>query len=76
MKKMLLLSLFLMSVAWSKESVTLQLPWLHQFQFAGYSCAKKGTIDAGVDVTILDAQRDPFDAVIKAKRSMVWDALP
>jgi len=71
MKKMLLLSLFLMSVAWSKESVTLQLPWLHQFQFAGYYVAqKKGYYrDAGVDVTILDGrnQRDPFDAVMEGK---------
>jgi signal transduction histidine kinase/ABC-type nitrate/sulfonate/bicarbonate transport system substrate-binding protein len=59
MKKLLLLSLFLMSLAWSKESVTLQLPWLHQFQFAGYYVAKqKGYYaDAGLDVTILDARK-------------------
>lgn len=68
MKKMLLLFLFLMSLAWSKESVTLQLPWLHQFQFAGYYVAKqKGYYsDAGLDVTILDAhnKQDSLKAVL------------
>jgi signal transduction histidine kinase/ABC-type nitrate/sulfonate/bicarbonate transport system substrate-binding protein len=59
MKKLLLLSLFCISLAWSKESVTLQLPWLHQFQFAGYYIAKeKGYYaDAGLDVTVLDADQ-------------------
>lgn len=66
MKKMLLLSLFLISLAWSNEAVTLQLPWLHQFQFAGYYVAKqKGYYsDAGLDVTILDA--DKKEASIKS----------
>ena len=71
MKKLLLLSLFFISIAWSKESVTLQLSWLHQFQFAGYYVAKeKGYYSsAGLDVTILDAQnrRDPFKAVMAGK---------
>lgn len=71
MKKLLLLSLLLISLAWSNEAVTLQLPWLHQFQFAGYYVAKqKGYYaDAGLDVTILDARnkQDPFDAVMKGK---------
>ena len=71
MKKLFLLLLFLMSLAWSKESVTLQLPWLHQFQFAGYYVAKqKGYYsDSGLDVTILDAhnRQDPFKAVINGK---------
>ncbi|DAB39562.1 MAG TPA: hypothetical protein CFH83_00105 [Sulfuricurvum kujiense] len=59
MKKLLLLTLFCITLAWSKESVTLQLPWLHQFQFAGYYVAKeKGYYsDAGLDVTILDANK-------------------
>lgn len=59
MKKTLFVFLFLISFAWSKESVTLQLPWLHQFQFAGYYVAKqKGYYaDAGLDVTILDADK-------------------
>jgi signal transduction histidine kinase/ABC-type nitrate/sulfonate/bicarbonate transport system substrate-binding protein len=59
MKKLLFLSLFLTIAAWSKESVTLQLPWLHQFQFAGYYVAKeKGYYaDTGLDVTILDAAK-------------------
>ncbi|HZF71556.1 ABC transporter substrate-binding protein [Sulfuricurvum sp.] len=71
MKKLLLLLLFFMSVAWSRESVTLQLSWLNQFQFAGYYVAKENGYysDAGLDVTILDAQnrQDPFDAVMKGK---------
>ncbi|MDD2949448.1 MAG: ABC transporter substrate-binding protein [Sulfuricurvum sp.] len=71
MKKLLLLSLFFISMAWSRESVTLQLSWLNQFQFAGYYVAKeKGYYaDSGLDVTILDAQnrQDPFDAVMKGK---------
>jgi signal transduction histidine kinase/ABC-type nitrate/sulfonate/bicarbonate transport system substrate-binding protein len=71
MKKLLILSLFFITLAWSKESVTLQLPWLHQFQFAGYYVAKeKGYYtDAGLDVTILDAhnKQDPFVAVMNGK---------
>ncbi|MDD2369664.1 MAG: ABC transporter substrate-binding protein, partial [Sulfuricurvum sp.] len=71
MKKLFLLSLFFISMAWSRESVTLQLSWLNQFQFAGYYVAKeKGYYaDSGLDVTILDAQnrQDPFDAVMKGK---------
>lgn len=71
MKKLLFLVLFFMSIAWSKESVTLQLSWLHQFQFAGYYIAKeKGFYsDSGLDVTILDAhnKQDPFGAVMKGK---------
>lgn len=67
MKKLLLITFFLVSLVWSKESVTLQLPWLHQFQFAGYYIAKeKGYYaDSGLDVTILDAQnrRNPIDAL-------------
>lgn len=59
MKKLLFLSFFLIVSAWSKESVTLQLPWLHQFQFAGYYVAKqKGYYaEEGLDVTILDAKK-------------------
>lgn len=71
MKKLIFLLLILMSIAWSKESVTLQLPWLHQFQFAGYYIAKeKGYYsDSGLDVMILDAhnKQDPFGAVMKGK---------
>ena len=41
------------------EKVTLQLKWLHQFQFAGYYAAKeKGFyLEEGLDVVI--QQRDP-----------------
>lgn len=71
MKKLLFLSLFLVSFAWAKESVTLQLPWLHQFQFAGYYVAKeKGYYsNAGLDVMILDAhgKEDPYKSVISGK---------
>lgn len=59
MKKLLFLLLLFTTFLWSKESVTLQLPWLHQFQFAGYYIAKqKGYYaDAGLEVTILDADK-------------------
>ncbi len=58
MKKIVMLLMLLVASVWSKESVTLQLPWLHQFQFAGYYVAKeKGYYsDVGLDVTINDAQ--------------------
>lgn len=51
------------------EPVTLQLRWLHQFQFAGYYIAKeKGYYrDAGLDVTIKEANRlhsSPVEEVI------------
>ena len=41
----------------AQESVTLQLKWTHQFQFAGYYMAKqKGFYnEAGLDVTIKQA---------------------
>lgn len=71
MKKILFLSLLLMSITWAKESVTLQLSWLHQFQFAGYYVAKeKGYYSrAGLDVTILDAhnKQDPLKSVMEGK---------
>ncbi|WP_298692113.1 ABC transporter substrate-binding protein [uncultured Sulfuricurvum sp.] len=59
MRKLLLLALFFVSLACSKEHVTLQLPWLNQFQFAGYYIAKERGYyaNAGLDVTILDAQK-------------------
>tara|TARA_R110001606_G_scaffold395213_1_gene567078 strand:+ start:80104 stop:81300 length:1197 start_codon:yes stop_codon:yes gene_type:complete len=53
------------------ESVTLQLKWHHQFQFAGYYAAKaKGYYaDAGLDVTIKEAiaKLDPVDEVLAGK---------
>ncbi len=71
MKKLWVLLLFFVTIGWAKESVTLQLPWLHQFQFAGYYVAKeKGYYrDAGLDVTILDAhtKQDPFKSVTQGK---------
>lgn len=49
--------LALASSAWALEKVTLQLKWLHQFQFAGFYAAKeKGFYrDAGLEVTFLEA---------------------
>lgn len=54
------------------EEVTLQLRWLHQFQFAGYyMAAKKGYYrDAGLRVRILqvdDSHPHPVDEVISGR---------
>lgn len=54
------------------EKVTLQLRWLHQFQFAGYYMAKeKGYYkDAGLDVTFLEANEQhphPVDEVVSGR---------
>jgi len=53
------------------EKVTLQLKWLHQFQFAGYYAAKeKGFYaDEGLDVNIIqrDPQSNPIDDVVAGK---------
>ena len=50
------------------QSVTLQLKWKHQFQFAGYyAAAEKGYYrEAGLDVKIVEAQagRDAVDVVL------------
>ena len=50
------------------ETVTLQLKWKHQFQFAGYYAAlEKGYYrEAGLDVVIREAQkgRDPVEQVV------------
>ncbi len=54
------------------EEVTLQLRWLHQFQFAGYYMAKeKGYYkEAGLDVTILEADNKhpyPVEEVVSGR---------
>jgi len=53
------------------ETVTLQLKWKHQFQFAGYYAAKeKGFYEkAGLDVKILEAQDgvESTDQVVKGE---------
>jgi len=71
MKRLFVLLIAFTLSAWSQEYVTLQLQWLHQFQFAGFYIAKeKGYYrDAGLNVTIEDAQnkRDPFKAVMEGK---------
>jgi polar amino acid transport system substrate-binding protein len=55
----LLLSLFVSSWVQANDKVTLQLKWLHQFQFAGYYAAlEKGYFaEEGLDVTLYE--RDP-----------------
>ncbi|MEH6577324.1 MAG: ABC transporter substrate-binding protein [Amphritea sp.] len=56
------------SIADEQQSISLQLLWKHQFQFAGYYMAQqKGFFrDAGLDVTILEytAEQDQVDVVI------------
>ncbi|HET7774773.1 MAG TPA: ABC transporter substrate-binding protein, partial [Azospira sp.] len=56
---LVLLGLLLMAPA-QAETVTLQLKWQHQFQFAGYYMAQeKGFYqDAGLQVNIVEGQAD------------------
>lgn len=58
----------MLAPAWSLESVTLQLKWQHQFQFAGYYAAiSQGYYrEAGLDVTLREAQpyEDPVQYVL------------
>mgnify|MGYP000565370887 FL=1 len=73
--KILSIVLLCLNPAWSAEqvaeSVTLQLKWKHQFQFAGYYAAKeKGFYrDVGLDVTIVEATPgvDPVQEVIDGR---------
>ncbi|MGZ5207557.1 MAG: ABC transporter substrate-binding protein [Sulfuricurvum sp.] len=71
MKRILLILTITLNFLGAQESVTLQLPWLHQFQFAGFYVAKeKGYYrDAGLNVTIKDAQNksDPLATVMEGK---------
>jgi len=57
-------AIFAVSPAYATETVTLQLKWLHQFQFAGYYAAKaKGYYrEAGLEVNFIEAK--PGKAVI------------
>lgn len=65
--KIILIMLFF-TYSFSQEKVTLQLKWLHQFQFAGYYAAKeKGFYDeVGLDVDIKerDIKFDNIEQVI------------
>ncbi|WP_286936625.1 ABC transporter substrate-binding protein, partial [Pseudoalteromonas sp. UBA6540] len=56
-KGLIFVILLFCSQLMAQESVTLQLKWTHQFQFAGYYMAQqKGYYkDAGLDVTIREA---------------------
>lgn len=64
----LILSVMILSPAWSLDQVTLQLKWQHQFQFAGYYAAiSQGYYrDVGLDVTLREAQpyEDPVQHVL------------
>jgi PAS domain S-box-containing protein len=66
----LLLALAL-APAGAAEKVTIQLKWLHQFQFAGYYAAQDQGYyrDAGLDVTLLEAQpgSDPLQTVMQGR---------
>lgn len=59
MKKIVLLLMMTLGFLGAQEHVVLQLPWLHQFQFAGYYIAKeKGYYAAnGLEVSIVEAQQ-------------------
>lgn len=67
----LLLLMFWATPAFALDTVTLQLKWRHQFQFAGYYAAKeKGYYrEAGLDVNIVEAIPgiDPIDNVLSGK---------
>ncbi|KQV90835.1 hypothetical protein ASD15_01840 [Massilia sp. Root351] len=64
-------NLLLAGGAGAAEPITVQLKWLHQFQFAGYYAAQdKGYYrEAGLDVTLREAQpgADPVQAVLEGK---------
>ncbi|MYN29930.1 PAS domain S-box protein [Duganella levis] len=57
------------ATAAAAEKVTIQLKWLHQFQFAGYYAAQDQGYyrDAGLDVTLLEARpgADPLQTVMQ-----------
>ncbi|MES2345982.1 MAG: ABC transporter substrate-binding protein [Pseudomonadota bacterium] len=57
--------------ALAAEKVSIQLKWLHQFQFAGYYAAQDQGYyrDAGLDVTLLEARpgADPLQTVLDGR---------
>ena len=67
------LAVLLGSLLWASasEKTTIQLKWLHAFQFAGYYAAlEKGYYaEAGFDVEILEATpgEDPLEAVVEGR---------
>jgi len=70
--KLLLLTLSFITISYAqKESVTLQLQWKHQFQFAGYYMAKeKGFYDeVNLDVKFLEYKngRNTIEDVLSQK---------
>ena len=71
MKKLLVFFIIFTGCLVAKETVTLQLSWLHQFQFAGYYVAKEKGYYAqeGLNVVIHDAQSKllPPEAILGKK---------
>lgn len=58
-------------LAFATDTITVQLKWLHQFQFAGYYAAiEKGYYKvAGMDVRLVEAQKGqgPIETVLQGK---------
>lgn len=71
MKRVFLLLLLASVTLFSAQKVTLQLSWMHQFQFAGYYVAKERGYykQAGIDVEIkeFDADTDLSTVIEKGK---------
>lgn len=83
MKKLLLIFILSLSL-YSAQKVTLQLSWLHQFQFAGYYVAKEHGFykDVGIDLEIkefdyglnlLDSIKDKKSDFAIGRSSLVID---
>ncbi|QKF67329.1 BvgS-like domain-containing diguanylate cyclase (NMT1, PAS domains) [Arcobacter venerupis] len=58
LKSKIILIIFFITFSYSKEKVTLQLKWFHQFQFAGYYVAKEKGYYDDVDLDVEIKQRD------------------
>ena len=71
MRRLIIAILFIISTTDASEKVSLQLKWLHQFQFAGYYAAKeKGFYkELGLDVEIKERDRNKnnIEQVIKGE---------
>jgi len=49
-----------------QETVTLQLKWFHQFQFAGYYAAKEKGFFADEGLNVILKERDPSKSIVQA----------
>ena len=77
MKPLLFLLFFVVSLFGTQKEITLQLPWTHQFQFAGYYVAKeKGYYrDAGIKLRLAEnnGSVDVVDTVLSGRADFgVW----